>query len=282
MLKKLLKQEYKATGRFFLPAYAIFAALLVIERLSMLAATNLAKAGDLAGQIAEIFVGLFTAVTVLGLIVMILSPFIYATVRFYRNMLGDEGYLMHTLPVTASQHLWAKLLTAGSWEVITILVMAAYGSLFFLTVDPAQTAAFFQGLGDLFAQGFQALGAWMLLLILLTLAALLLQMGHNLLSLYSAMSIGQTAAKHKLLSSAAAYLGIQFATATLLQLLGLSMVLSAGQWWIHFMEDGLPTSSLICRYVCILLLAVCLINALLAALHFFLSRHMLTKKLNLA
>lgn len=282
MLKKLLKQEYKATGRFFLPAYAIFAALLVIERLSMLAATNLSKAGELIGKIADVFVTLFTTATVLGLIVMILSPFIYAIFRFYKNMLGDEGYLMHTLPVTAGQHIWAKLLVAESWEVITILVMAAYGSLFFLTVDPAQTAGFFRAWGDAAALGFQAVGAWLILLIFLVLAALLLQMGHNFLALYSAMSIGQTANKHKLLASAGTYLGIQFATSSLLQIFGVSMVLSVGPQWGNILEQAVTSGDRMCRYLSALLLAVCLINALLGALHFFLSRYMLTKKLNLA
>lgn len=32
--------------------------------------------------------------------------------RFYKNLLGSEGYLMFTLPVTVSQHLFSKTIIA--------------------------------------------------------------------------------------------------------------------------------------------------------------------------
>jgi hypothetical protein len=44
--------------------------------------------------------------------------------RFYRNLLGDEGYLMHTLPVKALyEHVLAKLITSirsGCWQAYAV------------------------------------------------------------------------------------------------------------------------------------------------------------------
>ncbi len=37
--------------------------------------------------------------------------------RFYGNLLGREGYLMHTLPVTEAQLVGAKLISGAVWSV---------------------------------------------------------------------------------------------------------------------------------------------------------------------
>lgn len=43
--------------------------------------------------------------------------------RFYKNLLGNEGYLMHTLPVTPAMLLLSKLLVALMWTALSILVL---------------------------------------------------------------------------------------------------------------------------------------------------------------
>ena len=40
--------------------------------------------------------------------------------RFYSNLLGREGYLMHTLPVTEAQLVGAKLISGTVWSVCSI------------------------------------------------------------------------------------------------------------------------------------------------------------------
>lgn len=42
--------------------------------------------------------------------------------RFYKNLFGDEGYLMHTLPVKSSENLSSKLLIALLSIVVSSLV----------------------------------------------------------------------------------------------------------------------------------------------------------------
>ena len=41
--------------------------------------------------------------------------------RFYRNLLGREGYLMHTLPVTETQLVTSKLISSTVWSLCSIL-----------------------------------------------------------------------------------------------------------------------------------------------------------------
>lgn len=289
MLKKLLKHEFKATGRFFLPAYGTFAALLVVERMSLLSLEYLSNMGGIVGSIVSILTTLITALTVIAIFALILCPVIYAVVRFNRNMLGDEGYLMNTLPVTASQQIWAKLLAAATWGAVTVIVISLLGCLFLATMDPKMVGECFRAIGTIFSEGFRLVGAWMIFLPLLILANLLVQMGYNYLALYSAMGIGQTANKHKLLASAGAYLGIQFGTSMVLQSLAMGLILTSGKQWtaeldllFRSMNSAAEVGQKGCLILCTFLLVAILINGMLGAVHFFLSRYFLSKKLNLA
>ena len=40
--------------------------------------------------------------------------------RFSKNLLGDEGYLMFTLPASVSQHITAKLVVAVLLDVLSV------------------------------------------------------------------------------------------------------------------------------------------------------------------
>ena len=48
--------------------------------------------------------------------------FVSTVQRFYKNLLGREGYLMHTLPVTETQLILSKLLTSMVWVLCSGLV----------------------------------------------------------------------------------------------------------------------------------------------------------------
>lgn len=288
MLNKLIKNEFKATARVFLPAYGIFAALLVMERLSMVLASSQSKAEGFLGMVASMTITIFTVLTVLGLIALLLAPVIYAIVRFYKNLLGDEGYLSFTLPVTPGQHLKAKLLAACVWEAVTFLVAAVCGVLFFLTVDAGEVRVFFAAAGLFLSTGYEAVGAWLILVAALVLFALLSQLAANFLSLYNAMSMGQTANKHKLLASAGIYIGINMAVSFLLQAAGTGILFLCGEGWVKQIESIFAAASTetiavtFCQAFAVLLAVITVLNGLLATGYYFLSRFFLTKKLNLA
>ena len=100
MLVKLMKYEFRATARLFLSAYGIFAALLVIDRLSIssllfLSSTNLEFAKLLSA--GAVFV--LCILTVLAIFTLFFCPVLFSAIRFYRSTATDEGYLTFTLPV---------------------------------------------------------------------------------------------------------------------------------------------------------------------------------------
>ncbi len=42
--------------------------------------------------------------------------------RFNKNLLSDEGYLMHTLPVKPWKHIASKLLASMLWMIGSVVV----------------------------------------------------------------------------------------------------------------------------------------------------------------
>ena len=117
MVGKLIKHEFRATARFMLLVYAVLAAAAVLANLSIrfMDTTNSRFLNFLFGFTIFLFVAGVVAALVITAVVMI--------VRFYRNLLKDQGYLMHTLPVTVHGHIWSKLIVSLVWFAATFVVI---------------------------------------------------------------------------------------------------------------------------------------------------------------
>jgi hypothetical protein len=114
MLGKLMKYEFKATGRIFLP---LFGALIIISAFNRL---FIALDFTLPKIIASTMSGFMIAAIFVVAIVLTIQ-------RFYRNLLSSEGYLMFTLPVKVDSLIWSKLLVASIWTVACLVVVFLAG-----------------------------------------------------------------------------------------------------------------------------------------------------------
>ena len=287
MLKKLLKHEFRATRRFFLPAYGIFVILLVLERLSILAAPLTEGEGFFA-TMSAITMGLITVLTVIGLFALLISPMVFNAIRFYRNMLGDEGYLTFTLPVSVDQLILSRLLTAMTWQILTGLVVGLFGGAFLFSLEPEAFAGLFEELSLVFGYALDSAGGWLGVIVLELLIMVLINIACQLLVMYSAMSIGQIANRHKLLASFGAYIGISTAVNWLLSISMTLFVFTLDNGWADNLlsQLELAVAGNDFTIVFIFYAAFCLIYILGASLlalgYYFLTRYFLTKKLNLA
>jgi type IV secretory pathway VirB3-like protein len=90
MLGKLLKYEFKATSRIFLP---MFGALLIVAAFSRLFMS-------LSFDVPSVIGVTVSVIMIIGIIVM---TFLLTIQRFNKNLLGSEGYLMFTLPVSTDR-----------------------------------------------------------------------------------------------------------------------------------------------------------------------------------
>ena len=110
MLKQLLKYEFMATGRIYGGLYLALVALAVLSGFSMRSSSN----GDLSALFVIAYIALAVAVAVVSVMTIV--------TRFTRSLLGREGYLMHTLPVTESQLILSKLISSVVWVLCSGIV----------------------------------------------------------------------------------------------------------------------------------------------------------------
>jgi len=210
--------------------------------------------------------------------VIAILTFVIIILRFYRNLLGDEGYLMMTLPVTREQHILAKLFAAVIWSVCTtvliflsfIMILGSAGLLDQLAI----------GIQEILAEG-APLGRWVIQFILLMIIGCV----SGVLMLYAAMGIGPNLLKNRVGGSILAYIiiyiasqfvmiGIIFGTVT--TILGNPMVAGA-----NISAAGPAVSGAVITAVDTLVISVMIGSAAIAVACWFITRYMLKRKLNL-
>lgn len=126
MLKKLLKYEFKATARTY---GTIYLALLFVA--GLLGFTFRVENDFTESRVFDVLFTLYDLLAV-ALVVVTIITVIH---RFTRNLLGREGYLMHTLPVTEAQLVGSKLISSAVWllasavvGVVSLVVMFCVGA----------------------------------------------------------------------------------------------------------------------------------------------------------
>lgn len=112
MLTKLLKYDFKATGRIILP---IAGGVLLLNFVSDLLGHFVNNTGHTMPWVG-VFMGLLTLATFLGMLAVLAICF-FASVQRYYKLLGEQGYLMLALPVHAWQHIAAKLICGVVWTL---------------------------------------------------------------------------------------------------------------------------------------------------------------------
>lgn len=272
MLKKLVKYEFIATGRLMLIFYG---ALLLISVVNALTGTmfDLEKLSEsafltslLPFGISWFLYGISIAAVCVLTIIMILQ-------RFYKNLLQNEGYLMHVLPVKTWKHIASKLVVAMAWSAASIF-MIAISIIIVSDIGISGIGQMFSMMGELIRAGigYAGAGAFMIscvLIVLIVIAAIAV----SILTLYASMAIGQLADKHKILASFGAYVLINVAESiveTILVQCGLSM---GSTIWSGFGSYAALNMSL---------LGILLLTVAETAGFFIVTEVLMRKKLNLA
>ena len=273
MLRKLLKHEFRATGRVILPIFGLLLLSAVGANLSIRGMTN--AQSTFLNTLGTILIMLFflaiIAVGIVALAVMVS--------RFYKNLLQDEGYVMMTLPVCVHQQIWSKLIVSTVWFATTVVVIGLsccimafdirfVGDLWHGFLNLLDYAVRINHL-DLVANG-AAFAVELLLLCVLGSFGLCLRF-------YSAMSIGFSFPNHKGLLSVAFYI----ATGIALQILGgLGMALVNDSLFHRLLLGWEPNVSVVAGmhlgmwFLIVLELIYC-------AVFYFLTVYFLQKHLNL-
>lgn len=114
MLKKLLKYDFKSLTKKLSVFYLIALGLGLLNRLASVAADKF--------PIFDLPAGLIFGLTVVVLIGVPIATFIIALKIYYTELVKDEGYLTHTLPVKKSDIILSKLISYLVMQTVSIIV----------------------------------------------------------------------------------------------------------------------------------------------------------------
>ncbi len=278
MLGKLMKYEWKAIWRILLiiNAFTFFVTLLgmLAMHLTVNDKTSLLS-DDVLGIIVVLIFMLYYA-TIIGVSFAII---IYSGIRFYKNLYTDEGYLMHTLPVTKWQLIVSKLTIHSVAVLITqLLVLCSIGALFLpllsvLLEDPTISFRYMWNEFVTFCNSELnfSIGGFLFIFILATVVGTL----NGVLTLYCSISLGQTFHKHKVMGSILCYVGIYFFMQTF------NTILMMPQMILHLRMDGMEAELNFGSYMNGIMLTTTISCLITGIIFYFITSYMMSKKLNL-
>lgn len=258
----LLKYEWKACARACLPVYAVSLLLAVVNRLIGTFHTDGFSGFTFYSVLvilAELlYFGVMVAVFIVTLVILIQ--------RFHKNLLGDEGYLMFTLPVTPAQHIWTKAIIAFALCALSVVAAILSGSI--LTNGMSVASGLSKSLFNLlqyFARSPLLFLEELLLIILWGMAGILF--------CYLCMALGHLSRRHR---SAMTFIWF-VVLSTALQILLVLLAYIVGKVLVTLPFDLLPSAV----QTHIVILGICAGGALLAAAFFAATHFILKNRLNL-
>ena len=259
MLTKLLKYEWTATGRVILP---IAGGVLVLNLVSSLLGHFVNNTGHSMPWVGFL-TALLTLATFLGMLAVLAVCF-FASIQRYYKLLGEQGYLMLSLPVHAWQHIAAKLICGVLWTLFGFLYFGLCGTFSLSALEADDFSLSFPSPKDI---------PFFLAFFILILALIAMAQLHA----YLACAFAGQFTQQRLLISIVSYFVLYF-IGQLLLLLG--VILFAVK--VYPRLDDVSTLLNSQNALLTSIFAVCLLVVLVDALLWALTQWFMTRRLNLA
>ena len=267
MLGKLVKYDFKSISKSVLLLNLFIAVLTILGMISFASKLWLIES-DLIMMLGTTSLLLY-CFSIFGVEVAII---VFIIVRFYKNFYTDEGYLMHTLPVTSTQLLVSKLITGVVAVIGTTLVigLSLFGLLSTFITNYSDLSLFalmkefFVEIAPQFKSEFGiSFNGFMIFFAI----SLLLTAISSILQGFCAVSFGQLFTKHKVLGCFVSYFAISF----VLQIISTFATLPAMTKMMYSVDSLLFTSISS-------LLWTSLIFAVIANIVYYIICHIMMKK----
>lgn len=281
MLGKLFKHEWKAASRMLLLIHGCVLLFAVLTRifLEVGGGIDIALSSD-ANNIVQVIAALLMMGIMLLIFCTAMFTYIYIGYRFYKNVFTTQGYLTNTLPVTPTQIIFSKGLVALLWMILDVIILIAAFPIIF--ADPSFFMALAEAWNHFLAIDIQIQSFVWIFLILVILSPFDL-----IAHMYFSVALGNLFAGHKILGAIVAYFGTQF----IIQILSTVVLGVTGFALNPFIsaqygsmssdaaaEAGLSIINSIMNPFMIVMLVFSLLCILL---FFFVTKFIMTKKLNL-
>lgn len=272
MVGKLFKYEAKYYLRLFIP----FGIAVLASALFMRILFELKSLLEIKSMIFSIIYGSSQLLFGVSIAVCFGAIVALSITRFYKNLYTSEGYLSFTLPVTAAQHIWTKLLASLTFYLSAIVI--TFAGFFIVTVGEV-LVEIVKAASYLFSQIVKEGGFDIVMFIIELLIAIFTVSIFETLLFYTCISLGQTAKKNRVFMSFVYY----FLYYVLTQVIGTIIVI------VISILTATGALSTIGEYVAnniswfkhVAVAAAIVINLGISAIFFFANRHIMIKKLNL-
>ncbi len=222
MLKQLLKYEFKATKSLYFGLYLALALLSVV--LGVTFRQEHALAHSTSFQNLEVILMIVYVSVIFAIAVLC---FVSTVQRFYKNLLGREGYLMHTLPVTETQLILSKLITSMVWVLcsglVGIVCITGMVSIGVLDAEVLGTVNW-DSWKQLWGMLYEELGAKFWLVMFWTILINLARLADLILCVYAACMIAHLFQKYGMVSGILAFIGLNVVENQIDKLLGTNHV----------------------------------------------------------
>lgn len=200
MLSKLLKKDFQATRRFFLPLILGFVGFSILCKILMeVTFFSPAMAQNDFLQFTTIIFFTLYVIYIIGYYIM---TYVFLVYDFYKTMVSDQAYLTHTLPVKTSTLLNSKILIGAFWQVITYTLITLSVILFFVG------HVGFPDIPHIFSAMSSVLGFDFIKYMLFMVVLCILGIVSGPLMIYVCIAIGHLFGKHRIIGAVAAYFGI--------------------------------------------------------------------------
>lgn len=258
MLKKLLKYDFKTLLQTLLPIYGISLILSIISNIFI----RLSK----LTPIFRIPMTLITGLSILVCIGTIFITFICGIINFYKQTVKDEGYLLHTLPVSKSNIIISKLTSLITMEILSVLVVIIT-LIITININPSKII-------DVIKTILENLEGYKLTSIIILLAILIGQIT-NILLVFTSISFGQKHATNKLLYSVIYGIVIYNITQIITTIIYLPILLN--DKYVEALSETIPASNILN----IMLIIATTTSLIIGIIYYILTKKNLENKLNL-
>lgn len=268
MLRKLMKYEFKATGRGILPLYGALLGFALITRILFKGGLDekISHTFGTFGSIANMMCVFAYGFTMAAVFV---ATFFIIVQRFYKNILGDEGYLMNTLPVKPYFNIINKIIVSLIWTIVSCFVACLSILILFVTFD--NISYILTNLQPALKEIYVQYGGMPYLICFEFCVLAMIQLVKSITMLYASISIGHLFSKYKILSSFAAFIVLSIIENMINSTI--ILILTRG----HLSISDSPTPG----FFQILLLLAMIGEIIYFAAYFFITNYILNHKLNL-
>ena len=267
MLKKLLKYDFQAVFKYFIP---MSIAMLVFSCLATL--TFRIDSSDLSND--QSLLGIIAAFAIAGYIFIFIAYSIITqaliVINFFKSMATDTGYLTHTLPVKKTSIILSKVIMAEAVMLIMYLVLSL-SLMIFLDV-PTNFGLYHNALSTIVNFIISEIGTGMFAYFVISFIVLFLVAPLMSCSIfYVSIAFGQLMNRHKVIGSFVAYFVIMF----VIQIISTIFSFFIGNVTVNTVEDVTNTM------LPVFFTGFTVFELALSFIALFLTNWIFTKKLNL-